>query len=262
MPDHTTITNQVDGNVMIGTNIALVITGGDENVIVGTNACPAITTGRQNVILGYDACDDMTSGDMNVVIGDQAAALLLTGNNNTIVGQLAGGTLTTGADNIVIGKDADVDIAARSNGMFLPTSLTVNPTGASAAGDTYVSFQSTTGRLTLSQGPSSFRQIAIATGTFSGAVQNTATLAHGLGRIPDLYGGRMVALTVNNGYSIGDEITISTAGDNNSAIFTFTADGTNIYASWRPFQLIIRSGTAEFQPVAGEFDLYLVAFCF
>jgi hypothetical protein len=259
MPDHTTISNQVDRNVMIGNNIALVITGGDDNVIIGADSSPAITTGRQNVIIGTASCDDLTVGVENVVIGDQAAILLSTGDFNTIVGKTAAGTLTTGNNNIVIGANADVPAADATGGIYFPTEaagMVISPTGVASAGDTYVSYQSTTGQLRLSQGPRFFRGSV----TFvDGSVPAARTILHLLGRIPDIYRAKLVCILAIANYAVGDEILLTTSSDPGSSSMTISANSTNISFSYSTGALTLanRTTAATFVPVSTNWNMFL-----
>lgn len=119
-------------------------TTGANNTTLGLQAGYAVTTGTYNTIVGSGAGKTTTTASNSTLIGG-AAGELVTGANSTFVGAFAGGYVTTGAKNTILGtysgNGGGLDIRTTDNNIVL----------SDGDGNPWVSFNGSTGRLSLKQ---------------------------------------------------------------------------------------------------------------
>lgn len=229
------------------------ITAGGNLSITGSSTLTGPATTGTDLTVGEDLTVTATSTLTGVVTAgnavnehlgtDIASASTVdlhsaTGNTVSITGTVTITAVTLGQGERRLVRFDDALILTNGVGLILPTGANI----ITAAGD-YATFVGNNGIVEVSNYQRASGQALLAasfTKAFTSTYQTMSqagalTLAHGLGTTPTLFQARIKCLTTEGGYSVGDIVPISMAGDvyASSPRGTFlTYDGTNIYVKF------------------------------
>lgn len=156
---------------------------------------------------------------------------------------------TAGTGNVfkIAGTTISANTGTGSNVLAASPALTGMPTAPTAAGGTNTTQLATTAFVTSAVAAVSGNIHAGTPLTVNPIDTATHNVAHGLGVIPQIFDIRLICLTAELGYSIGDNVLIGGNGAINgsaNAAFTASADATNIYYSGAAALSITNKGSA------------------
>lgn len=198
---------------------------GNYNSVVGYTACINISTGSRNSVLGYDALKSNTTGSDNIAIGANAGSLILSGgfndicNNSIFIGSETRPTNNNETNQIIIGHSvigSGSNTVTIGNNSITTTRLRGAVQGGSFVKDGGLSTQYLMADGSVSTASGSGIQSVIITGGWTINQGNVVDTTIGTGKTILSITSTLICTVSNNGYAVGDIVSISPTQSNDS----------------------------------------------
>jgi hypothetical protein len=134
----------VNGNLIAGTNAGASLTTGTYNMLIGENAGNALTSSSNNILMGFGAGDALTLSGGNVMIGRDAGTNNV-GGINVFLGYEAGFSATSVDNSINIGYKSGYSNTDKDGIAYIGYEAGMNTTGV---GNTFLGYRAGKGVIT------------------------------------------------------------------------------------------------------------------